>query len=166
MQSIVLLLSILGCIYIVHGLECYYCESDVNSGCGDPFNASAMNDDNTDDDTTFIACVKVKSESNGIFSISRRGVNTTGDCSGDVNGFSFNVSLPIFNIFHWVNLNPNKCTTSPNGTYVALNYNGNCTLSPDTLTTSSYKFVIEPETQTAKSFIVYNDRVCRLAMNY
>ncbi|CAM2701421.1 unnamed protein product [Rotaria socialis] len=86
MQSIVLLLSILGCIYIVHGLECYYCESDVNSGCGDPFNASAMNDDNTDDDTTFIACVKVKSESNGIFSISRRGVNTTGDCSGDVNG--------------------------------------------------------------------------------
>ncbi|CAF1286141.1 unnamed protein product [Rotaria magnacalcarata] len=86
MQSSILLLSILGCIYIVYGLECYDCDSSTNSACGDPFNASGLNGDNKCDEDTFIACVKVKMERNGIFSISRSGTNISDVCSGDVNG--------------------------------------------------------------------------------
>ncbi|CAF2870100.1 unnamed protein product [Rotaria sp. Silwood2] len=74
---------------------------------------------------------------------------------------SCTVSLPICNVSYWVNLNPINCTTSPNGTYSALNYSGNCTLSPDYPNKTAYKLIIDQKTKAVQTFTVYNDKSCR-----
>lgn len=74
---------------------------------------------------------------------------------------SFTFSSPVCNLLYWVNLNPDNCISAANGTYMGLNYIGNCTMSPETPTKSSYQLVIDFEAQTVNSFTIFNDRNCR-----
>jgi len=73
---------------------------------------------------------------------------------------SFTIALPTCNISYWINSKDTSCSVSPNGTYSALKYNGNCTLSPDNPKESSYKLIINVETKTVQNFTVYSGNTC------
>jgi len=73
---------------------------------------------------------------------------------------SFTISLPTCNISYWINSKNTSCSGSPNGTYSALKYNGNCTLSPNDPRATSYKLLINTETKTVQNFTVYHDKTC------
>jgi len=74
---------------------------------------------------------------------------------------SFTISLPTYcNLSYWINSDNTSCSTSPNGTYSGLTYNGFCTLSPNDPGKTSYKLIIDIETQTVQNFTVYGDKNC------
>ncbi|CAF1165649.1 unnamed protein product [Adineta steineri] len=73
---------------------------------------------------------------------------------------SFTISLPTCNIFFWVNLSNFTCTGSPNGTYSAVTYNGQCMPSPDDPIRTSYRLIIDAERKTVHNFTYYIDGAC------
>ncbi len=73
---------------------------------------------------------------------------------------SFTISLPTCNISYWVDLKNTTCSASPNGTYSALTYNGNCSLSPDDPSKTSYKLIINTDTKIVQNFTVYDGNAC------
>jgi hypothetical protein len=74
---------------------------------------------------------------------------------------SLTFSLPICNVSFWVNPEGTGCSAPPNGTYSGLNYNGNCTLTPDDPKEASYTLVINPSTKIVENFTVYDSLTCR-----
>lgn len=73
---------------------------------------------------------------------------------------SFTVSLPNCSISYWVNSKSVTCSGSPNGTHHALNYTGNCTVSPDSSKASAYRLSIDPKTKIVHNFTVYSNNAC------
>lgn len=73
---------------------------------------------------------------------------------------SLTISLPTCKITFWVNSKDSSCSAPPNGTYLGLNYNGNCTLSPVDPNRSSYKLIINTQTKSVQNFTVYQDTTC------
>ncbi len=73
---------------------------------------------------------------------------------------SLTISLPTCNISYWVHSKGTACSTRPNGTYTGLNYNGNCTLTPDDPQEASYELLINTETKLVQNFTVYDSITC------
>jgi hypothetical protein len=73
---------------------------------------------------------------------------------------SLTFSEPNCNVSFWVNSKGTDCSSPPNGTYTGLNYNGNCTATPDEPEEASYSLVINPQTKIVQNFTVYDDKRC------
>jgi hypothetical protein len=76
---------------------------------------------------------------------------------------SFTLSFSICDISYWISLNNITCSTSPNGTYSAVNYNGQCTPSSNDPSKTFYQLTINDKTKTVQNFTVYNDKLCQKA---
>ena len=73
---------------------------------------------------------------------------------------SWTISAPTCNVSYWVNPDNATCSSSPNGTYSAMIYNGTCNPSPDDPQGNSYILSINLETKTVQNFIVYDGKTC------
>jgi hypothetical protein len=73
---------------------------------------------------------------------------------------SFTISLPTCNLSYWISSDNTTCSTSPNGTYSAMTYNGSCTLSPHDPEKTTYKLIIDVDTKTVQNFTVYDNKNC------
>mgnify|MGYP006892775301 CR=1 FL=1 len=60
----------------------------------------------------------------------------------------------------WVGSLNATCSSSPNETYSALNYNGTCTPTPDSPKSSYYSLIIDTQTKIVSNFTIYNGKVC------
>ncbi|CAF1396195.1 unnamed protein product [Adineta steineri] len=87
MQSIFILLLTLGCISVANTYQCYSCDGDRKGDCNDPFNITAMTDNDKREAPPGAACKKTKRESKGGSSVFRS-INSFGpeDCIGGQNG--------------------------------------------------------------------------------
>ncbi|CAF2514042.1 unnamed protein product [Rotaria sp. Silwood2] len=73
---------------------------------------------------------------------------------------SLTFSLPTCNLSMWINTKDFTCSGSPNTTYSAMNYNGNCTMFPNDPDWTTYKLIIDVKTQTVQNFVTYNFKNC------
>jgi hypothetical protein len=73
---------------------------------------------------------------------------------------SLTCALPTCNLSIWNSPGNFTCSGSPDTTYTALTYNGNCTMFPNDPDWTTYKLLIDVETKTIQNFVAYNFKNC------
>ncbi len=73
---------------------------------------------------------------------------------------SLTFSLPTCNLSLWINSKDYSCSGSPNTTYTAVTYNGNCTMFLDDPEWTTYKLLIDVKARTVQNFMAYNFKSC------
>ena len=73
---------------------------------------------------------------------------------------SYIIGLPTCSLSYWLKADNTSCSELPDRTYVALNYNGQCTAVPNDPGKTFYQLLIDTESSTVHKFAVYQTAEC------